>query len=146
MPTTSSSSTAALTKNLQIDELVALLFFIGIAAIVFSARRINDLRKEMRQRRAAEGEAQRLARHDALAVLPNRRRFLKEFNSRATNIAEGERCAMFVIDLDYFKPINDLYGHRLGDEVLCVVVQRLSEIVEERGMVARFGGDELGIV
>jgi diguanylate cyclase (GGDEF)-like protein len=133
-------------ENLQIDELVALLFFIGIAAIVFSARRVNDVRKEMRQRRAAEGEAQRLARHDALTGLPNRRRFLEEFNSRATHIAEGERCAMFVIDLDYFKPINDLYGHRLGDEVLRVVAHRLSEIVEERGMVARLGGDEFGIV
>jgi len=133
-------------EDYQLDELVALLFFVGLAAIVFSARRIIDLRKEMQERRAAEGEAQRLARHDALTGLPNRRRFLEEFNSRVSNIAEGERCAMFVLDLDYFKPINDLYGHRLGDEVLRVVAQRLIAIVEDNGVVARLGGDEFGIV
>jgi diguanylate cyclase (GGDEF)-like protein len=133
-------------EDYQLDELVALVFFIGLAAIVFSARRINDLRKEMQERRAAEGEAQRLARHDALTGLPNRRRFLEEFNSRVSNVGANERCAMFVLDLDYFKPINDLYGHRLGDEVLRVVAQRLSEIVEDQGMVARLGGDEFGIV
>ncbi len=133
-------------ENYQLDEVVALLFFVGLAAIVFSARRIIDLRKEMQERRVAEGEAQRLARHDALTGLPNRRRFLEEFNSRASNLAEGERCAMFVIDLDYFKPINDLYGHRLGDEVLRVAAQRLVAIVEDRGVVARLGGDEFGII
>jgi diguanylate cyclase (GGDEF)-like protein len=133
-------------EDYQLDELVALVFFIGLAAIVFSARRINDLRKEMQERRAAESEAQRLARHDALTGLPNRRRFLEEFNSRVSNVGANERCAMFVLDLDYFKPINDLYGHRLGDEVLRVVAQRLSEIVEDQGMVARLGGDEFGIV
>ena len=53
---------------------------------------------------------------------------------------------MFVLDLDYFKPINDLYGHRLGDEVLRVVAQRLIAIVEDNGVVARLGGDEFGIV
>lgn len=133
-------------EDLQLDELVALLFFIGIAAIVFSVRRIIDLRKEMQQRRVAEEEAQRLARHDVLTGLPNRRRFLEEFNSRVANMGPGDRCAMFVIDLDYFKPINDLYGHRLGDEVLRVVAQRLTDIVEDQGMVARLGGDEFGII
>ena len=76
-------------EDYQLDELVALLFFVGLAAIVFSARRIIDLRKEMQERRAAEGEAQRLARHDALTGLPNRRRFLEEFNSRVQQHRRG---------------------------------------------------------
>ncbi|HUU25913.1 MAG TPA: GGDEF domain-containing protein [Methyloceanibacter sp.] len=133
-------------ENYEIDELVSLLFFVGIAAIVFSLRRIFDLRAEMDQRRLAEVEAQRLARHDALTGLPNRRRFLEEFDDRARDSSENERCAMFVLDLDHFKPVNDLYGHRLGDEVLRVVAQRLSEIVKDNGVVARLGGDEFGIV
>jgi predicted signal transduction protein with EAL and GGDEF domain len=68
------------THDYEIDEIVAFLFFFGFAAIVFSIRRIADLRREMDQRVAAEGEAQRLARHDALTGLPNRRRFLEEFD------------------------------------------------------------------
>lgn len=130
----------------EIDEIISFLFFVGIAAIVYSARRIADLRAEMKYRRAAEGEAQRLARHDVLTGLPNRRRFLEEFNSQVREAGEGDCCALFVIDLDYFKPINDLYGHRLGDEVLRVVARRLTEIVGDQGTVARLGGDEFGIV
>ncbi|MEZ5829313.1 MAG: EAL domain-containing protein [Hyphomicrobiales bacterium] len=133
-------------EDYQLDEFVALLFFIGLAAIVFSVRRILDLRSEIRQRRAAEDEAHRLARHDPLTGLPNRRRFLEEFNTRVSEAGAKDQCALFVVDLDYFKPINDLYGHRLGDEVLRVIARRLSDIVEDRGIVARLGGDEFGIV
>ena len=133
-------------EDYEIDEIVSLMFFVGIAAIIYSARRIADLRGEMEQRRAAEGEAQRLARHDILTGLPNRRCFLEEFNSQVREAGPHERCALFVIDLDYFKPVNDLYGHRLGDEVLRIVAHRLSEIVEDNGTVARLGGDEFGIV
>jgi diguanylate cyclase (GGDEF)-like protein len=58
---------------------------------------------------------------------------------------EGEACALLVVDLDNFKPINDVYGHRLGDEVLKVVAKRLTRIVQG-GSVARLGGDEFGII
>jgi diguanylate cyclase (GGDEF)-like protein len=133
-------------EEYEIDEILSFLFFVGIAAIVYSARRIADLRREIDQRRAVEAEAQRLARHDILTGLPNRRRFLEEFNSQVLKAGKDQRCALFVIDLDYFKPINDLYGHRLGDEVLRVVAQRLTDIVEDRGTVTRLGGDEFGIV
>jgi len=133
-------------EEYQLDEFVAFLFFIGIAAVVFSVRRILDLRKEMEQRRTAEQDAQRLARHDALTGLPNRRGFLEEFDTQARDSGQDERCALFVLDLDHFKPVNDLYGHRLGDEVLRAVAHRLSEIVEGNGVVARLGGDEFGIV
>lgn len=104
-------------EDYEIDEIVSFLFFFGIAAVVFSVRRILDLRSEIRQRRAAEDEAHRLARHDPLTGLPNRRRFLEEFNARVSEAGANDQCALFVVDLDYFKPINDLYGHRLGDEV-----------------------------
>lgn len=130
----------------EIDEIIFFLFFVCIAGIVYSARRIADLRREMKHRRVAEAEAQRLARHDVLTGLPNRRCFLEEFNSQVREAGPDECCALFVIDLDYFKPINDLYGHRLGDEVLRVVARRLTDIVGDKGTVARLGGDEFGIV
>ncbi len=130
----------------EVDELIALLFCLGLAAIIFSARRLSDLRKEIGQRRAAENEAHQFARHDVLTGLPNRRRFCEQFYLWTDELSSGQVCALFIVDLDRFKPINDLYGHRLGDEVLRVVGGRLTELVGGTGMVARLGGDEFGIL
>ena len=130
----------------ELEEFIALMFCLGLAGIVYAQRRLTDLRREMVQRQEAEREAHRLARHDVLTGLPNRRRFLEEFPRRTSNLPDNNVCALFVIDLDHFKPINDLYGHRLGDEVLRVIASRLSNIVGSNGMVARLGGDEFGIL
>ena len=133
-------------EDWEVDELFALAFCLGLIAIGFSWRRLVDLRREMKRRREAEAAAHRLARHDALTGLPNRRSFLEEFPRWTDHLLEDEICALFVVDLDHFKPINDLYGHRLGDEVLRVIAGRLSEIVEGDGLVARLAGDEFGIL
>jgi len=133
-------------EDWEVDELFALAFCLGLIAIGFSWRRLIDLRREMKRRREAEAAAHRLARHDALTGLPNRRSFLEEFPRWTDHLLEDEICALFVVDLDHFKPINDLYGHRLGDEVLRVIAGRLSEIVEGDGLVARLAGDEFGIL
>ena len=133
-------------EDWEIDELFALVFCLGLIAVAFSWRRLADIRREMAQRKEAENEAHRLARHDVLTGLPNRRRFLEEFSQWTNHLLEDEVCALFVVDLDHFKPINDLYGHRLGDEVLRVISSRLLEIVEGEGLVARLAGDEFGIL
>ena len=117
-------------EDWEVDELFALGFCLGLVAIVFSWRRLIDLRREMTRRKEAELESHRLARHDVLTGLPNRRRFLEEFPQWTTHLLEDEVCVLFVVDLDHFKPINDLYGHRLGDEVLRIIANRLTEIVE----------------
>jgi diguanylate cyclase (GGDEF)-like protein len=133
-------------EDLELDEWVLLALCIGVAAVAYSVRRVSELRRETEHRQRAELEASRLARHDALTGLPNRRRFLEEFDAYKGRISENDSCALFVVDLDRFKPINDLYGHRLGDEVLRVIARRLGEIVAGRGIVARLGGDEFGIL
>lgn len=132
-------------QNHTLDWLVILIICVGIAAKIFSIRRVIDLRREVAARRKTEAEAYRLARHDVLTGLPNRRWFIEDFDKWATRLPEGEACALFVVDLDNFKPINDVYGHRLGDEVLRVVAKRLTRIAEG-GSVARLGGDEFGII
>jgi diguanylate cyclase (GGDEF)-like protein len=132
-------------QNHALDWLVLLIIFVGIAAKIFSVRRVIDLRREVAARRKTEAEAYQLARHDVLTDLPNRRWFMEDFDRWATCLPEGEGCALFVMDLDNFKPINDVYGHRLGDEVLKVVAKRLKRIAEG-GSVARLGGDEFGII
>jgi diguanylate cyclase (GGDEF)-like protein len=132
-------------QNHALDWLVLLVICAGIAAKIFSIRRVIDLRREVAARRKTEAEAYKLARHDVLTGLPNRRWFMEDYDKWATGLPEGEACALFVMDLDNFKPINDVYGHRLGDEVLKVVAKRLTQIAEGAS-VARLGGDEFGII
>ena len=127
-----------------IDWLVILFVFLGVAAKIYSVRRTIDLRREVVARRKAQAEAHQMARHDVLTGLPNRRRFIEDFNRSTEYLPAGEACALFVLDLDNFKPINDVYGHRLGDEVLKVVSHRLTQIAEGAS-VARLGGDEFGV-
>ncbi len=128
-----------------IDWLIILFVFLGIAAKIFSVRRVADLHREVAERRKSEVEAYELARRDVLTGLPNRRWFIEDFDQETGRLPDGEDCALFVMDLDNFKPINDVYGHRLGDEVLRVVARRLTKLAEG-GSVARLGGDEFGIL
>jgi diguanylate cyclase (GGDEF)-like protein len=84
-----------------------------------------------------------LANHDPLTALANRRKALvdlKEFSEK--NHQSGDAFALLSIDLDGFKPINDRYGHDMGDEVLIKVAQRLKSAVRSTDRVARMGGDE----
>jgi diguanylate cyclase (GGDEF)-like protein len=132
-------------KNHELDWLIVLVFCLGIGAMVFSIRRVIDLHHEVGARRKAEAEAYKLARLDVLTGLPNRRWFIEDFEKWAQQGRESEACALFVVDLDNFKPINDVYGHRLGDEVLKAVARRLTRLAEG-GAVARLGGDEFGVI
>ena len=132
-------------QNHSLDWIIILFVVLGVAATFFSARRVIELRHEVARRRVTERESHRLARHDALTGLPNRRWFIENFSSWVSRVPEGEACALFIVDLDNFKPINDAYGHRLGDEVLRVVAERLSTIAEH-GAVTRLGGDEFGVL
>ncbi len=77
----------------QVDELVALLFALGLAAIVYSWRRLGDLSGEIDRRRVAEEEANRLARYDVLTGLANRRLFLEEARGRFRNLPKDDCCA-----------------------------------------------------
>lgn len=88
----------------------------------------------------------RLATRDALTGLPNRRSFLQDFKS-AIAVARGnnESLALLLIDLDGFKPINDLYGHAAGDSLLVKASVRLRDVVGETCIFARLGGDEFAV-
>ena len=122
---------------------------IGAMAKAFDAfrERALELKAAHEATRVAQEQAQVLARHDPLTGLPNRR--LLAAGLRAA-ILDAQRYApgylVLVIDLDRFKPINDLYGHPAGDIVLCSVANRLRRAVREHDMVARLGGDEFAVV
>ena len=86
-----------------------------------------------------------MATHDGLTGLPNRLQFVAQKHELMKSLSGDQKCAVFVLDLDKFKPVNDRYGHRVGDEVLKAVAKRLSDCVDH-GVVARIGGDEFGIL
>jgi diguanylate cyclase (GGDEF)-like protein len=79
--------------------------------------------------------------HDTLTGLPNRSLFIDETQRAISERKNGPVAALF-IDLDGFKPINDTYGHTVGDAVLKAVSQRLLESMRPGDYVSRFGGDE----
>ncbi len=88
-----------------------------------------------------------LANHDNLTGLFNRRRFMEELNVELANIAVHEHSsALFFIDLDQFKYINDTCGHHAGDRLIRKVADELIRSVSENDIVARFGGDEFVIL
>ncbi len=88
------------------------------------------------------------AYHDELTGLGNRNRFLELLRARleSTDSLATDRFAVFFLDLDRFKTVNDSLGHTVGDQLIVGVASRLSEMIGENGMVGRFGGDEFAIL
>ena len=89
----------------------------------------------------SHGEEKVLARTDDLTGLPNRRRLIAELSS-----FQGVEGALLLLDLDGFKPVNDRYGHEMGDRILRQVAQRFSRSLPTGAILARLGGDEFGIL
>ena len=87
------------------------------------------------------------ASHDSLTGLPNRPEFFQRLRLGIRNAEVNEQpLALVYVDLDGFKPINDLFGHHIGDEVLKTVSKRIQAILRGSDSVARLGGDEFAII
>lgn len=94
-----------------------------------------------------EGQLEHMAFHDRVTGLPNRRFFERELR-KAIGLVRRERksAALFYIDVDNFKKINDLCGHQVGDQVLLMISERLKQRVRETDFIARVGGDEFVVI
>jgi len=103
--------------------------------------------RDITQRKFLEHEIRQLAFYDTLTQLPNRR-LLDDRLSQAINAnrRSGGFGALMFLDLDNFKPLNDTYGHGVGDLLLKEAAQRLKACVREMDTVARFGGDEFVVL
>lgn len=102
---------------------------------------------DLTQRKAAEEEIRYLAHHDPLTDLPNRLYFDERLRQALAKALRHENhVAVLFIDLDRFKPINDTYGHHIGDLLLQEIAHRLAKCVRESDTVARLGGDEFVIL
>ena len=117
------------------------------AAIEALCDEVIALREELSTLRAALSEAELLADNDALCPLFNRRAFEREVRREIALAARFRTpLSLIFVELDHFKPVNDLFGHATGDAVLIKVSEILRSITRETDIVGRLGGDEFGIV
>ncbi|WP_456717450.1 MULTISPECIES: EAL domain-containing protein [unclassified Bradyrhizobium] len=102
--------------------------------------------EDVTEQQRAQSQIIFMARHDALTRLPNRSLFTERIEQAVAEAGRGSGFAVFCLDLDNFKQINDTLGHPIGDRLLCAVAERLSACVREVDTVARLGGDEFAII
>ena len=102
---------------------------------------------DLTEQRKSEREISRLARFDSLTGLPNRAMMRQTLDEALRNAAHRKKgCALFMIDLDRFKNVNDTLGHPVGDALLRQVAERLKSVMGNHGQVGRLGGDEFQAV
>ncbi|MCJ2164226.1 MULTISPECIES: diguanylate cyclase [unclassified Pseudodesulfovibrio] len=107
---------------------------------------IEGVLEDITERKRAELELKRLATVDSLTGIANRHRFFDRLE-HALAVAKryDNQVAVLFVDLNDFKSINDTHGHQTGDELLCMVAERLQQRTRESDTLARLGGDEFGI-
>ena len=125
------------------DRVLATALVLNIALILFGWRRYNDLNREIRERTEAEQRARYLADTDPLTGFLNRRALLVSGQRMIAEAAADKRdVALFLLDLDHFKTVNDIHGHAAGDRVLQVAAERIAAVLPPSATKARLGGDE----
>jgi diguanylate cyclase (GGDEF)-like protein len=122
---------------------VNIVFMIGMTDITLQTySAVLKAMSATQEQKRLTARFERLARFDSMTGLENRSAFQERLQTELAGIEPGEQLAILWLDLDKFKEINDSLGHPTGDRVLCTVARQLSSIVDGRGSVARFGGDE----
>lgn len=130
---------------------------------IYERRRPNGLHLEVRgtplagggfvsthfditDRKRDQDTISRLAQHDPLTGLPNRNLMKDRMDKGLARVQRGDTLSLLCLDLDHFKPVNDLLGHPIGDKLLVAVARRLENCVRQTDTVARLGGDEFAII
>ena len=130
----------------QFGDYMWIAFGALVTAVGITASMRLTLLRAVRARIAADhhrDEARLLANFDPLTALPNRRSF---FNRLDAVLESGEPFDLGLVDLDGFKPVNDIYGHAAGDAILSEVARRLTSVCGDGACVARLGGDEFALI
>jgi diguanylate cyclase (GGDEF)-like protein len=131
------------------DNIVRVLLLIAMVCsplMVFFILAMTSDRVEA-ELRDARDELRQLAETDSLTGLSNRRHFLRLAGEALARAGEqGEPVSLIMLDLDYFKDINDTHGHQAGDRALCAVARRLEGPLPAACRVGRLGGEEFGVL
>lgn len=102
---------------------------------------------DITDRRRNEERIRHVARHDGLTSLANRGVFLECLEAVSEEAARtGKGFAVHYLDLDGFKPVNDRFGHAVGDQLLALIAERMRKVARDTDVVARMGGDEFAIL
>ncbi|WP_438463550.1 sensor domain-containing diguanylate cyclase [Marinomonas sp. PE14-40] len=116
------------------DEKGKLVSFVGFSTEI---TKIVEQRKEFKEQAAT----------DELTGIANRRHFMAEaYSKQASAIHKGSSMSVMIIDLDYFKRVNDSFGHHIGDVVLKEIAIELTQSVRSNDLVARMGGEEFAVL
>ncbi len=120
---------------------------LAVADETGAARWVLCVSEDVTDRREAQARIERLAHYDPLTGLPNRALFGAQLQTAVETAArDGVLAAVFCIDLDHFKAVNDTLGHGAGDALLSAVSERLRACLRAEDCVARLGGDEFAVV
>jgi diguanylate cyclase len=133
----------ALMDLLQRSAAVALMLILVLEGQLLFAPLVRMLEREETRNRVYQQTLQQQARTDQLTGLANRIEFQDLLDRCAANAVSG---VLVLLDLDRFKPVNDLFGHLAGDGLLKVVSERIEMCMRGQGLAARLGGDEFALV
>jgi diguanylate cyclase (GGDEF)-like protein len=123
--------------------LIALSYYKAFSNVI-SAKQDLQVQHENTQKLNIQNEE--LANQDGLTKLANRRSFTKYLDQKLTDLTNQQSFLVGLVDLDGFKPVNDIHGHAAGDRLLKEVSQRLTSVLFGECMLARIGGDEFALV
>jgi len=123
---------------------VGLVVFAALAWIAVLRHRVDQQTKALR---ASEERLRHLSEHDALTGVPNRLLLDDRLQTSLERAVRFQTClGLLMVDLDGFKDVNDVFGHHVGDMLLCELAERFSACVRATDTVARMGGDEFIIL
>ena len=109
--------------------------------------RTRDLTDEIARREKAEADLRRLATTDPLTGASNRRHFFEMAERELKRAARYDRpAALFMLDIDRFKSINDTYGHGIGDDAIKALVETCTANLRSQDILGRLGGEEFGVL
>jgi diguanylate cyclase (GGDEF)-like protein len=108
---------------------------------------LNNLSEAKKQLELINKKLEQVATHDPLTNVANRNLFSSNFSEAIERAKKSKKIlALLYMDLDGFKEVNDTYGHHVGDQLLLVIVERLSEFFDLLDHIARLGGDEFAVL
>jgi len=138
-------------REISPPETVLLVVLFIVCLYTFVARRLAEHRLDQLGASELAGELRKLrelAMQDPLTRLPNRRALLESLETAVASCNSGgdRRHALFILDLNGFKRVNDVCGHSVGDHVLQVVAERFRHVARPTDLLTRLGGDEFALL